>query len=292
MPEGRGVNRIGDRRDAIRACAGIVLALLGDVAVARADDGDTSTAPDAVALRPVAAAPPPDGPASDMIRVPRPVVPPGPRRVGIQAGHWKMAEVPDEMARLAGQTGTSAAGFVEWQVNLDIAGRVAARLQAQRIAVDILPATVPEGYLADAFISLHADGDRSGLDRGYKAAHGSRRGPYEPRLVTAIIEEYGRTTGLPWLPGVSRNMTGYYAFAWGRLRSTVAPHVPAAILEMGFLTNAEDRAMLVGQPERVADGIARGIMRFLEEVPAGAAFADDLLVPPAPSWWRRMAPGT
>ncbi|MFM7196518.1 MAG: N-acetylmuramoyl-L-alanine amidase [Chloroflexota bacterium] len=286
------MNRIGDRRDAIRACAGIVLALLGDVAVARADDGDTSTAPDAVALRPVAAAPPPDGPASDMIRVPRPVVPPGPRRVGIQAGHWKMAEVPDEMARLAGQTGTSAAGFVEWQVNLDIAGRVAARLQAQRIAVDILPATVPEGYLADAFISLHADGDRSGLDRGYKAAHGSRRGPYEPRLVTAIIEEYGRTTGLPWLPGVSRNMTGYYAFAWGRLRSTVAPHVPAAILEMGFLTNAEDRAMLVGQPDRVADGIARGIMRFLEEVPAGAAFADDLLVPPAPSWWRRMAPGT
>ena len=208
------------------------------------------------------------------------------------AGHWKMAEVPDEMARLAGQTGTSAAGFVEWQVNLDIAGRVASRLQAQRIAVDILPATVPEGYLADAFISLHADGDRSGLDRGYKAAHGSRRGPYEPRLVTAIIEEYGRTTGLPWLPGVSRNMTGYYAFAWGRLRSTVAPHVPAAILEMGFLTNAEDRAMLVGQPDRVADGIARGIMRFLEEVPAGAAFADDLLVPPAPSWWRRMAPGT
>lgn len=292
MPEGRGVNTIGDRRDAMRACAGIVLALLGDVAVARADDGDTTTAPDAVASRPVAAAPPPVGPAPDMIRVPRPVVPPGPRRVGIQAGHWKMAEVPDEMARLAGQTGTSAAGFVEWQVNLDIAGRVAARLQAQRIAVDILPATVPEGYLADAFISLHADGDRSGQDRGYKAAHGSRRGPYEPRLVSAIIEEYGRTTGLPWLPGVSRNMTGYYAFAWGRLRSTVAPHVPAAILEMGFLTNAEDRAMLVGQPDRVADGIARGIMRFLEEVPAGAAFADDLLVSPAPSWWRRMAPGT
>ena len=131
------MNRIGDRRDAIRACAGIVLALLGDVAVARADDGDTSTAPDAVALRPVAAAPPPVGPASDMIRVPRPVVPPGPRRVGIQAGHWKMAEVPDEMARLAGQTGTSAAGFVEWQVNLDIAGRVATRLRSEFIDVDI-----------------------------------------------------------------------------------------------------------------------------------------------------------
>lgn len=280
-----------NRRGALGAILGVATGLRA-ADVARADDGDTTTVPDAVASRPVAAAPPPVGPGTDTIRVPRPVLPSGPRRVGIQAGHWKMAEVPDEMARMAGQTGTSAAGFVEWQVNLDIAGRVAKRLRSEFIDVDILPATVPEGYLADAFVSLHADGDRTGNDRGFKAAHGSRRGPYEPRLVTAIIEEYGRATGLPWLPGVSRNMTGYYAFAWGRFRSAVAPHVPAAILEMGFLTHADDRAMLVGQPDRIADGVSRGILRFLEEVPAGVAFAEDLLVPPAPTWWRRVAPGT
>ena len=279
-----------NRRAALGAILGVATGLRA-ADVARADDGTPTHVADDVASRPVAAAPP-DASGSEMIRVVKPVRPSGPRRVGIQAGHWKMAEVPDEMARMAGQTGTSAAGFVEWQVNLDIAGRVATRLRSEFIDVDILPATVPEGYLADAFVALHADGDRTGNDRGFKAAHGSRRGPYESRLVTAIIEEYGRATGLPWLPDVSRNMTGYYAFAWGRFRAAVAPHVPAAILEMGFLTHADDRAMLVGQPDRSADGVSRGILRFLEEVPAGVAFAEDLLVPPAPTWWRRVAPGT
>jgi hypothetical protein len=269
-----------------------VLGLFGDVAVAHADDEDTTTVRDDVAAQPVAVVPPLGASGTEMIRVARPVLPPGLRRVGIQAGHWKMAEVPNEMARMAGQTGTSAAGFVEWQVNLDIAGRVATRLRSESVVVDILPATIPEGYLANVFVSLHADGDRTGNERGFKVAHGSRRGPYEPRLVTAIIEEYGRATGLPWLPGVSRNMTGYYAFAWGRFRASVAPHVPAAILEMGFLTHAADRAILVGQPDRIADGIVRGIMRFLQEVPTEVAFAEDLLVPPAPSWWRRVAPST
>jgi hypothetical protein len=291
MPVARGLQTRGDRRDALRLLAGGALGVFGQVAVAHADDLDTASVPEGVAVRPAAVVPPSGASDSDMIRVARPVLPPGPRRVGIQAGHWKMAEVPDEMARMVGQTGTSAAGFVEWQVNLDIAGRVATRLRSANVVVDILPATIPEGYLADAFVSLHADGDRTGNDRGFKVAHGSRRGPYEPRLVTAIIEEYGRATGLPWLPGVSRNMTGYYAFAWGRFQASVAPHVPAAILEMGFLTHVDDRAMLVGQPDRIADGISRGIMRFLEEVPAGVAFAEDLLVPPAPSWWRRVAPG-
>ncbi len=226
-----------------------------------------------------------------MVRVARPVMGPGPRRVGIQAGHWKMAEVPDELRRIAGQTGTTAGGVTEWQVNLDVAERVASRLRGEGIAVDILPAAVPAGYLADAFVSLHADGDRSGHDRGFKVAHGSRRGPYEGRLAAAIGEEYGRATGLPWLPGVSRNMTGYYAFAWGRFAASVAPHVPAAILEMGFLTSEADRVLLVGQPDRVADGVTRGIRRFLEEVPAGAAFAEDLVMPVPPSWGRRVPPG-
>jgi N-acetylmuramoyl-L-alanine amidase len=224
-----------------------------------------------------------------MVRVPRPIVPAGSRRVGIQAGHWRMAEVPDELRRLVGQTGTSAGGVAEWQVNLDIANRVASILREDGITVDVIPATVPEGYLADAFLSLHADGDLSGTRQGFKAAHGTRRGPYEPQLVRAIVEEYGRATGLLSNGEVSRNMTGYYAFGWSRFRSSVAPHTPAAILEMGYLTHAGDRAVLTGQAMRVADGVARGLRRFLADVPAGVAFAEDLLLPPAPAWGRRPA---
>lgn len=286
--------RFGLRRGILAtAVAGISTALSG-IRVALADDGSVS--PDA------GTAPPGDLPATAastavvgsvdlgaMVRVSRPVMPAGPRRVGIQAGHWRMADIPDELRRLAGQTGTSAGGFAEWQVNLDIANRVASLLRDDGIAVDVIPATVPEGYLADAFLALHADGDLSGTRRGFKAAHGTRRGPYESQLVRAIVEEYGRVTGLPSNGEVSRNMTGYYAFGWSRLRSSVAPHTPAAILEMGYLTHPDDRAVLTVQAERVAGGIARGIRRFLEEVPAGVAFAEDLVVPPAPAWGRRPA---
>jgi hypothetical protein len=77
-------------------------------------------------------------------------------------------------------------------------------------------------------------------------------------------------------------MLGYYAFSWSRFQAAVAPHTPAAILEMGFLTSAADRTLLIGQPDLVATAVARGLLRFLDEVPAGAAFANDLIVPPLP----------
>jgi hypothetical protein len=69
----------------------------------------------------------------------------------------------------------------------------------------------------------------------------------------------------------------------------VAAHTPAAILEMGFLTSAADRAVLLQRIDAVADGIAAGLLRFLAEVPPGAAFAEDLIVPaPQP---RSTGPG-
>ena len=148
--------------------------------------------------------------------------------------------------------------------------------------MDVLPTTIPHGYLADVFLALHADGSPDPGARGFKAAHGSRRGPYEGQLVQAVTEEYRRVTGLPVDPIISRNMRGYYAFSWSRLQSAVAPHTPAAILEMGFMTNAADRALLVGRPDVVAEAVANGLLRFLDEVPAGTAFAEDLILPPLP----------
>jgi N-acetylmuramoyl-L-alanine amidase len=216
------------------------------------------------------------------IRVPKPEVPPGPRRVGLQAGHWRTDEVPDELRRLEHQTGTSGGGVAEWQLNLDVANRVATILRGYGYAADVLPTAIPPGYLADAFVALHADGDSEGSGRGYKAAHGARRGPYEDQLVRDLMDEYGRVTGLPVDPTVTRNMLGYYAFSWTRIKSSAAPHTPAAILEMGFLTSAADRAVLLRRPDLVATGVANGILRFLDEVPAGAVFADDLIVPPSP----------
>ncbi|MBN2552461.1 MAG: N-acetylmuramoyl-L-alanine amidase [Spirochaetales bacterium] len=71
-----------------------------------------------------------------------------------------------ERAAAAGRHGS----FREVDANVDIAGRVAEYLEIAGIQVDLLPATVPPGYRADAFVSIHADGAyRSGV-RGWKIA--------------------------------------------------------------------------------------------------------------------------
>ncbi|MFN2519865.1 MAG: N-acetylmuramoyl-L-alanine amidase [Candidatus Limnocylindria bacterium] len=218
------------------------------------------------------------------IRVRRPDVPPGPRRVGIQAGHWKTQEAPSALGRLLTQTGTSWDGVDEWEVNLDIAERVAVLLRDKGLAVDVLPTTVPPGYLADAFVSLHADGDGTGAKSGYKIAHSTRRTSFEDRLVADLRDEYESATGLEFdATGITRNMTGYYAFAWSRVRYATAPHTPSAIVEMGFLSNDNDRALMTEGADQVAAGIASGILRFLDEVPQQKLFGQDLLLPPTPA---------
>src|SRR5688572_24838429 len=65
--------------------------------------------------------------------------------VAIQAGHWKVNELPAPMSHLRGSTGTSGGGRTEAQLNLDIAQRVARLLRAEGLTVEILPATVPTG---------------------------------------------------------------------------------------------------------------------------------------------------
>lgn len=191
--------------------------------------------------------------------------PAGPKRVGLQAGHWRTDDLPRELARLAGG-GTSGGGRAEWQVNLDIAERAALILEGHGVDVDVLPETVPPGYRAHVFLAIHADGDLSGLLRGFKVA----RAGFSPvpeaddALVDALNAEYGPTTGLRRDDAhISRRMQYYYAFNSRRYCHAIAPGVPAAIIETGFLTNAADRQLLLGDPDTVAIGIARGVLSYL-----------------------------
>lgn len=132
------------------------------------------------------------------IRIPEPTPPSGPRRVGIQVGHWQTDAVPSELQRLVGQYGASWGDTQEIDVNMAIAQRVAALLRAHSVAVDLLPATIPPGYVADAFLAIHADSDGTGDLSGFKIAHGPARGPFEDRLVSLIAQHYGADTGLRW----------------------------------------------------------------------------------------------
>ena len=194
--------------------------------------------------------------------------PEGPKRVGLQAGHWLTEQVPAELRGL--QHGATGGGKMEWEVNLDVARRTKALLEAQGVAADILPTTVPIRYRAHLFVSIHADGDTTGRTRGFKIARPafSSLPAVDDRLVGALYEAYGAATGLRRDDEhITPRMRYYYAFNARRFCHAVAPGVPQAIVEMGFLTNGADRQLLLGNPDVVARGIADGILRFLRDNP-------------------------
>jgi N-acetylmuramoyl-L-alanine amidase len=230
--------------------------------------------------------------ATGTLRIPVPkTLPTGPRRVAIQAGHWKSDEAPDELRRLIPQTGAEWEGITEVEINLDIAQRVGVLLNSKGIAVDILPTTIPVGYVADAFVALHGDSDGVGENSGFKMAHGARRGPYEDALLNDIKDVYGAATGLNYDPThISNAMRGYYPFSWSRFQHALAAHTPAVILEMGYVSHDVDRSLMLDKPDVLATAIADGVMKFLDETPRSKIFGQDLVVPAFPSRPSRPSP--
>ena len=188
-----------------------------------------------------------------------------PARVGIQVGHWKSKELPEELARLRSSSGAFAGGYAEADVNLNVANRVVKLLESRGLLVDLIPATVPASYDADVFVAIHADGSSSTNSRGFKLATPWRTSRASQHLLDSMVEEYATATGMPQDGAVTFNMRGYYAFNYRRHTHAIARTTPAVIVEMGFLTNAADRAMMIDQADRVAVGIANGIVRYLNE---------------------------
>ena len=187
-----------------------------------------------------------------------------PWRVGIQAGHWRIEELPAELRRLRTSTGARYGSFREVDANLDIARRVAEYLRAAGVEVDLLPATVPPGYRADAFVAIHADGAYRSGARGWKMSTPWRSSEASRMLLDALVRTYPLYTGLPEdRYGTTYNMRGYYAFSPHRFRHAIDSSTPAIIIETGFVTVAADREILFGAPDSVARGIAAGIVRYL-----------------------------
>jgi len=194
-----------------------------------------------------------------------PVAAPAAPRVGLQVGHWRIDELPDDEARLRGQTGGSGGGYREVDVNLAVVERTAAVLTARGVTVDILPATVPLGYRADVFLAIHCDASGEPGVRGYKLARyrNSLIPERDDALIGALSASYAAATRLPLDANVTRNMTGYYAYNATRFVTVIDRLTPSALIELGFLTNPGDRAVLVQQQDLVAAALADGIMRYL-----------------------------
>jgi len=194
-----------------------------------------------------------DNPSPAPTAFPRPTpTPTVPRllHVGIVAGHWQNdpgAICPD--------------GLREVDINLDIARRVVWILQRHGYRVDLLAEFDPrlEGYQADALVSIHTDACNIPEASGFKVARvlQSAIPEEEDRLVECLHRAYAQRTELYYhANSITYDMREYHAFY------EIDPQTPAAIIETGFM--AADRELLIGRPDLVAQGIAEGIICFLE----------------------------
>jgi N-acetylmuramoyl-L-alanine amidase len=193
----------------------------------------------------------------------------GQPKVAIQAGHWLINQLPDELASLRTQTGGAGGGVREVDYVLDLSKRVVKLLQDKGIEAELLPATVPVDYTADAFVAIHADAVDGGGPGGYKLARSrfSAIPATDDALMNALYDAYGKATALRRDSNITRNMTGYYAFNNRRHVHGITRATPGVILETGYLTNASDRAYLTTHQDEIAQGIVDGIMDFLNNRP-------------------------
>jgi N-acetylmuramoyl-L-alanine amidase len=205
--------------------------------------------------------------------------------VALQVGHYKNNELPPSLSSLSGHTGAYGGGRSELELNIDVANRSARLLRAQGVIVDILPATVPTGYTADAFVALHADGNSSPAARGFKISTRWRSevAVQDAMLVDMLTDAYRAATALPEDGNVTRNMRGYYAYSPWRPDYRVSNFTPSAIVEMGFVTSAADRAVMFTQTDKLASGVVTGILAFLKSAygssPASRAYGYGLVDP-------------
>jgi N-acetylmuramoyl-L-alanine amidase len=105
---------------------------------------------------------------------------------------------------------------------------------------------------ADYFISLHANASAITTASGSEAFVYSTASPAFG-LAEDILRELNRATGLADR-GVSARTNLYV------LRRT---RMPAALIELGFITNPADADLMANQPGLFAEGVAGGILDYL-----------------------------
>lgn len=108
---------------------------------------------------------------------------------------------------------------------------------------------------ADYFISLHANASELESASGSEA-YVFRRGGEAEALAESILRELNLQTGL-------ENRGVFVRPSLYVLRKT---QMPATLIELGFITNPGDAALMAEEPWLFASGVANGILDYLGEV--------------------------
>lgn len=193
--------------------------------------------------------------------------PSGPPTVAIQVGHLDIANSPDELKTLREDTGAQYGSIKEVNVNNTIATSVAEDLKQDQISVTILPATIPPGFYADAFVAIHADGSDDTSRNGYKSAIPLHDLTGKANMLKKDIDQsYLSQTGMRYdAQNVTLDMKAYYPFSWWRFNHALSPFTPAMIVETGYISNVNDQEIIVDDPQLPARAIADGIETYLKQ---------------------------
>ena len=190
--------------------------------------------------------------------------PQGQLTIALQVGHLLEDELPLELRQLAKGGGAKKGLVKEVEFNQNIVQRVSRILISKGYKVQTISALVPPSYYADVFISVHANSapkSVSGFMISTPLIDYSEKGK---ELKWALIQEYASSTGMMYLDQPSDRMTSYYSFNWSRFKRTIHPKTPAVIIETGNMNNPNDLVNLTLRDNKIAEGIANGIISFLQ----------------------------
>ncbi len=170
-------------------------------------------------------------------------------------------------------TGAEGNGFFEQDITYDIGVRLARLLESDGRFEVKLSRPTPETILgtnnssslvervrqanafgAALFISLHTNAASSSTPGGTEALVYSRTATVARAVAEDVLEQLHLLTGL-------RNRGVKYRPDLYVLRRTV---MPAVLVEMGFITNPYDAALMTNSPDLFATGIYRGILQYYE----------------------------
>lgn len=188
--------------------------------------------------------------------------------------------------------GAVSHGVIEKNLSLDIAKRLKEALEAAGIRVvmtrhDDTYLTLDERaaftarYKADAFVSVHLNTDGEGSDaEGIETYYAANKALSARLLVTgeAAPREEKSAAGGEFASMVQRLVCSTTKAGnrgtKARDYAVVARAVcPAVLVECGFITSASESVRLkeTAYRDRLADGIARGVVLFLQTQPTKAA---------------------
>ncbi|MBO9997641.1 MAG: N-acetylmuramoyl-L-alanine amidase [Cyanobacteria bacterium SID2] len=187
-------------------------------------------------------------------------------RVFISAGHggYENGQI---------DPGVITGGITEAQEMILLRDRVMSELQARKVSVLSVPDDLSQQQTLDwinnrakpddVAVELHANAALNPEARGttvYYITNNSERRQEAERLIRALIQQVPQLTNRGARPDA---VTGT-----GSLLFCRAISVPSLYVEVGFLTNPDDRSLIQNRRDQIAAGLADGLLSWVNRSPA------------------------